>query len=148
MAHTSTDKPALARLKTLIEEDLGFGLFKSIEAAKVDLSEMPESTITFQSSHLDLDFPLLVSEFESYIAPLVHDINQELTATLSRAHLQDTDIDSVMMTGGSSRVGMIHRVIQTRFGVDRLIPDTDQFTSVATGLALSQQYLSFASFPE
>jgi hypothetical chaperone protein len=45
------------------------------------------------------------------------------------------EIDSVFLTGGSSFIPAVRRVLETRFGAQRLT-DGENFQSVAFGLAL------------
>lgn len=132
----STNKPAVEKLKALIEHDLGFALYKSIEKAKMDFSDHDDSTILFKSEHLTVDAPVCREAFEEYISEDVLEIDQALSDTLAQADLEPSQIDSVLMTGGSSLVRAIQAVVVARFGEEKLIKDANRFTSVAVGLAL------------
>ncbi len=137
---TSTNKPAVRRLKTLIEEDLGFGLFKAIEHTKKAFSELDQTSIHFESPHLSVHEPVSRAAFEGYIAEHVEAIHSALTETLQRAHKKEADIDSILMTGGSSLVSVIQTTMAARFGGNKIIPDSNRFTGVAVGLALGCGY--------
>ncbi len=139
---TSTDKPAVQRLKTLIQEDLGFGVFKSIEKAKKELSHVTSSVIKFSSPHLNFSIPIGQDKFEAMISELIDQIDVALTDTLQRADKTPDQIDSILMTGGTSFVKRIQDYTKARFGEDKIFPDTNRFTGVAMGLAVAANPLS------
>lgn len=134
---TSTNKPAVEKLKILIEQDLGFGLFKAIEKAKMSFSQKETSIIQFSTDSLTVETPVTRDEFNQDIAEDLQEIENALTQTLQKAGLTPQDIDSVMMTGGSSLVTRIQQMIVQIFGDEKMMSHTDRFTSVAMGLALS-----------
>jgi hypothetical chaperone protein len=137
----TADNPlGIRRLIKLVEEDLGYSVFRAIEAAKISLSESDHAAIEYENGKLRIAEPLSRGEFESYIAPKTEEIADAVDATLvaggidpSRAH---KDVSTVFLTGGSSRVPAVRRVVAERFGADRVVEDMDQFQSVSRGLAL------------
>jgi len=48
-------------------------------------------------------------------------------------------IDHVLTTGGTSLIPALRRMLENRYGADRLM-QRDTFTSVATGLAVVARY--------
>jgi len=136
---TSTDKPAVKRLKTLIDMDLGFGVFKAIERAKKDLSTQRESAIRFSATDLEINQPITQQEFEANMKDYLNQIDNALSETLKKASLKESDIDSVLLTGGSSLVKIIQELLKNRFGVAKIVTDQNCFNTVALGLALSKK---------
>jgi len=136
----SSDNPiAIRSLIKLVDEDLGYFIFRAIESAKIDLSSSHESTIAYESGKLRIDEQLTRSEFDAYIGEYVARIGEAVDATLDRAgeaNGRPAEIDAVFMTGGSARVPAVRDVLVSRFGEDRIVDDADQFQSVSRGLAL------------
>ncbi len=135
--HDSTDKPAVTRLKTLIDDDLGFGIYKAIESSKKELSHSAHAQIQFHSPNLSFAHPITQVQFETNIADYIGQIDSALTDTLARADLHSGQIDSVLLTGGSSLVRLIQDHLITRFGANKIVTDENCFNTVALGLALA-----------
>ncbi len=136
----SSDNPiAIRSLIKLVEEDLGYFIFRAIESAKIDLSSSHESAIAYESGKLRIHERLTRGEFDAYIGEHVARIAEAVDATLERAGEArggPVKIDAVFMTGGSARVPAVRDVLVSRFGEGRIVDDADQFQSVSRGLAL------------
>ena len=137
----AVDKQAVKRLMTLIDEDLGYALFRSIQEAKHILSSEGFSQIIFSQSGIQISHPLLLSRFNDDIEQDILEIEKELEATLRKADLKHSDIDSVFITGGTSQVRSIQELFRQHFMSEQLNQDDNLFQSVAKGLSLSQRYL-------
>lgn len=59
-----------------------------------------------------------------------------IDTTLSRAKVTPEEIDTVLLTGGSSFIPKIQKLFSDKFGTQKLVP-MDAFTSVAYGLGIS-----------
>ncbi|MEO9527911.1 Hsp70 family protein [Roseibium sp.] len=119
----------------LVEEDQGYPLYKSVSETKARLSSQDEVELSF--APLGAGFRASVSrrDFDRWIAPDLYKMNKALDATLDKAGLQDTGIDRVFLTGGTSFVPAVRRLFAERFGQER-ISGGNELTSVANGLAL------------
>jgi hypothetical chaperone protein len=133
----SNDPLAIQRLQALINHDLGFALFKAIEAAKQQLSFEDDVTITFERDCICVNHGVAIEQFTEFIQEDCQNIQIALTETLHRAGLTESDIDTVFLTGGTSLVRSIRHDFSNRFGEDKLNSDLDLFTSVAQGLAFT-----------
>jgi hypothetical chaperone protein len=131
--HTSDNAPAIEALHDLVEENLGYRLFRAIEAAKIRLSDADETRIQFHEARIAIDAPITRAEFEHFAAPLFDELDACTTALLARAQLQPSAIEAVFLTGGSSQIPAVRRLYARRFGEARL-RTADAFTSVAEGL--------------
>ena len=134
--HSADNKEAVARLITLIEKDLGFSLFKAIEEAKKVLSYNDSASIDFEQHNIIIHEPMTLSEFNKFIHEEVEKFENYLTSFISNAGLNDKDIDTVFITGGSSLVPALREIFVKKFGENK-IRGGETFTSVASGLALS-----------
>ncbi len=137
--HSCDDKSAIERLIDLIEEDLGFSLFQSIEKTKCNLSKKNSDELVFNASKIHLAERISREEFENIIRDDVNLINNCIDELLDEVGLIPSNIDSVFMTGGSSYVPFLKALLSNKFGMEKL-RSADRFSSVVTGLALSARY--------
>ena len=134
--HSADNKEAVARLITLIEKDLGFSLFKAIEAAKKVLSSSDSSSIDFEQLNIRIHEPLTANDFGKFIHRQTEKFENYLTAFVANSGLDEKEIDTVFITGGSSLVPALREIFVQKFGENK-IRGGETFNSVASGLALS-----------
>ncbi len=132
MLETSDDIPAIEALHDLVFYNLGYRLFRAIEAAKVELSKRDRTVLTFDEERIHLRVPITRTELERFSAPLLQELETCTDALLAKAALKEP-IDSVFLTGGSSQIPAVRALFERRFGAERL-RSGDAFTSVAEGL--------------
>jgi hypothetical chaperone protein len=133
MLHESDNVPAIEALYDLVEENLGYRLFRAIEAAKIRLSESDATTVDFEEARICIHEPVTRREFETFAQPLLDGLQRCTDGLLTRAQVAPAAIDSVFLTGGSSQIPAVRRLFATQFGEARL-RTADAFTSVAEGL--------------
>lgn len=121
----------IKRLLNLINHHYGFELFQAIDTAKKHLSNNDKATVKFKP--LDLFEDITTNEFESMIATVVEKIEKSILDSLTAASVQPKDIKRVLLTGGTSQVPMLNRLVIKIFGQEKIIRP-DYFSSVATGL--------------
>lgn len=132
----SSDPVGILRVQQLIDDNLGFELFRAIERAKITLTDHAEAKVLFDHSDINIDEPINRSEFEAIIEPEIEVLDRCVSGLLANLSLSPSGIDSVFMTGGSSMVPIVRQLLGRKFGVDK-VRSGDNFTSVASGLALS-----------
>ncbi len=125
----------LDALIRLVEEDLGFLLYRATERAKRELSEAEATTFRLEHEGLRIEGEVTRAEFEGWIAGELSAIEGCLDRILGGAGLSERDVDRVFLTGGSSFVPAVRRIFERRFGAERLRTGAE-LTSVASGLAL------------
>ena len=139
------DPAAVARLVSVIEDDLGLPLHHAVEGAKVRLSSAEVDRVALDT--LDLDLPITRAAFDAWIAEDLDAIDHVLDDVLARAGVDPRQVDRVFATGGSSLVPAVRGRLAARFGAEKLV-GTDvergglvptrgdaELTSVAWGLA-------------
>jgi molecular chaperone DnaK len=105
-----TDKMALQRLK------------EAAEKAKIELSSAQETEINLpfvtadQSGPKHLQMKLTRSKFEQLIDDLVKRSVEPLKKCLADAGLKPSEIDEVVLVGGSTRVPIIQKTVKDFFG--------------------------------
>jgi len=111
-------------------------LFQAIEKAKCELSSLLSSVINFEDFRLKIRENVSRDEFERFITPDVQKIEACIDDMFKQTGISGSDVDVVFLTGGSSYIPIIKRIITKRFGGEK-INHTNPFTSVAYGLGVS-----------
>ena len=76
------------------------------------------------------------SEFEQIIRPEASEIERCVDRALAAAGVEESDIDVVVRTGGSSLIPLFQRMLALKFGGHKLRA-IDEFSSVTAGLAVA-----------
>lgn len=141
----------IAALSELIEADLGYQLHQAVQRVKVALSTQPQAEFRFTEPGLELRAAVTRAEFEEWIADDLAAIEQAVAEVMIASGVADSAVDRVFLTGGSSLVPAVRRIFERRFGERRFgagrfgagrVRTGDEFTSVASGLALRARELS------
>ncbi len=132
---------ALIRLMQLIDNNLGFSLFQSIEKAKIELSAAAHTQLLYSNGSIAIDDVMERQAFDSCIHDDIAKVDAFLDSFLKAANRTTDEIDNVFLTGGASSVAAVLDIFLKRFPADK-VHAGDNFNSVAQGLALSYFYLS------
>ncbi len=119
----------------LVDHDLGYRLYRAIEAAKCALSEQPRTQFRFEEAAIAIENLVHRNEFEDWIDPEVKQIANCVDRLLATCNVTPRNVDAIFMTGGSSFVPAIRRHFEEKFP-NVPIRAGQEFTSVAEGLAL------------
>lgn len=122
------------KIRTLIEviqEDQGYYLHRAVQQVKRELSSQTSAHFRFHG----IEAEVRRADFELWIAEELASIETCLDGLTARTGVDPGDIDMVFLTGGTSFVPAVRRIFEARFGARR-IRTGNEFTSVATGLAL------------
>jgi molecular chaperone DnaK len=101
-------------------------LIEAAEKAKVELSGIPETTISLPFIAMDpasnaplyLEKKLTRAKFEELIDPLVKRLRGPVEQALKDAKLSRDEIDEVILVGGSTRVPAVKRLVKEMLGKD------------------------------
>ncbi|MFN0200902.1 MAG: Hsp70 family protein [Bacteroidia bacterium] len=133
----SGQQPKLRNLLTLIEQNLGYHLFTSLEKTKIALSQSDATDFSFHEAGIDFEEKITVGDFaDNIIKNELQQIDNYLVSFLDRFQISPQDINSVFMTGGTSLVRPLQQTFIQRFGAEK-VKSGDNFHSVAMGLAYS-----------
>lgn len=99
-------------------------LIESAEKAKIELSNLPETTISLPFIAMDpasnaplyLDKKLSRAKFEELIRPLLERIRKPVEDALRDAKLGKDEIDEVLLVGGSTRVPAVKAIVKDVLG--------------------------------
>lgn len=115
-------------------------LLAACRLAKEDLTRHAEAVVRYEGEH----FPFTRNEFETLALQLINRTLLCCEAALNDAALATTDINGVVLVGGSTRVPLVKREVERFFGQkphDKLDPDL----VVALGAALQAEALTVGS---
>lgn len=130
-----SDRDAVQRLVTLVEDQQVYSVLQSIEAAKIRLSSTDNTRIKYDYKNIQIDEPLARREFEAIIRPRLKSIQSCIDDCLKSAQVKPDDIDVVLKVGGSSNNLFVDEMLRRTFPGQ--IQGTDVFTSVVSGLAVA-----------
>ena len=130
------------RLFLVVEEHLGYSLFRSIERAKINLSSAAETIFEFSFDDLKLSEKISAIEFEKHSSHDVDLIVGAMDSTIKDAGLKYSQIDVVCATGGTAKLPALRRALDTRLGREK-VREHRHFHSVVGGLA--EKAKSFSS---
>lgn len=135
LARFALEPKPLEDFIALVENDLGFPLYRAVSAAKMALSSQAVVDFVFAEDGVDIRVEISRAEFERWIAEDLARIAGAVDQVLAKAGLPASAVEKVFLTGGTSFVPAVKRLFAERFGDDRLT-SADQFESIAQGLAL------------
>lgn len=133
---TTDDRRAIEHLENIINDNFGFFLFQAIEKAKCELSGQEQALIRFAERDLCISEEIGKGEFETLNTENFRQIAACIDEVVARSGLLPAQIDTVFLTGGTSRIPHIQALFAERFGRDKL-ENRDAFTSVVHGLGSS-----------
>ncbi|MBJ6725057.1 Hsp70 family protein [Geomesophilobacter sediminis] len=134
--NAATDRKAIENLEHLIGDNFGFFLFRCIEKAKCELSQADLTEVVFRERDLSITEAVSREEFETMNAGNVARIAGCIDEVVANSGITHGGIDTVFLTGGTSRIPFIRRLFEERFGADKL-ENRNAFTSVVHGLGAS-----------
>lgn len=134
--NSTDDRRAIENLENIISDNYGFFLFQSIEKAKCELSDREQSQIRFSERELCISEEIDRQEFEEINGENFRRIAACIDEVLAGAGLSAREVDTVFLTGGTSRIPRIQTLFAQRFGREKL-EQRNAFTSVAHGLGSS-----------
>ncbi len=139
-AEASSDQPQCLRaLRYLIQNNYGYPVRRIVEAAKKRLSFEPEAIVDIHHGPIAISEQVTRDEFNTIIEETLEEMMACVEEAENAAQLRPSQIDLVLTTGGTSLIPAVRRMLEARYGADR-IRQRDTFSSVAMGLAIVARY--------
>lgn len=132
----SKNDPKFKNLITLIENNLGYSLFRSIEKTKIELSDQPVSTFEYHNMEIEIEENISLGQYNAIIEKDISRIDTYLDQFMETYNINPQDIDCLFLTGGTSMVSAVQNLFKNKFPHIPL-NSGDNFKSVAKGLAYS-----------
>ena len=122
-------------------------VLEAAEAAKMELSSTLQTDINLpyitvidnEPKHLEMK--LTRAKFEEIIVPFVEKTEKPCKQALKDAKLKPTDIDHIVLVGGTTRIPLVIKSVEKIFG-KKPKRDVDPMECVATGAAIQAGVLS------
>jgi len=134
------DEKYISQLFCLVEEDLGYPVYSSIEKSKIELGSSDKSLFEFIHSDIAINMPIERDEFELSVEKELEEILGALEKVFEQSGCDPKDIDRVRITGGTGQMPLIQKYLLERFGREK-IEMSEAFQSVALGLGRYAQGL-------
>ncbi|HVJ93833.1 MAG TPA: Hsp70 family protein, partial [Labilithrix sp.] len=135
IAAQSDESEKIRALLHILDNDLGYHLYRAVERAKVELSTKEETTFSFSDPPLEIEARITRADFDSWISDETTAMAECVDRLLAKTGIPASSVDRVFMTGGTSFVPAVRRIFDERFGREK-IRAGGEMISVATGLAL------------
>ncbi len=135
LVRSSLDPDRIRAFLAFLDADAGYAMYRAVSAAKMQLSHADEGVLSLHVAGVDIERTIKRSDFEKWIKPELDEIGACVDRALSEAGLEETQIDRVFLTGGSSFVPAVRAQFENRFGAAK-IETGDQLVSIAYGLSL------------
>ena len=129
------DPDKVADLISIVAHREGHRLAGVVEDAKIALTETEETSLDFHGEEVDLTPRIARTGLAAAITAGVDRIEDKLREVVAVAGLAPDGIDTLILTGGSTRIPMILERIRRNFPAARVV-ETDAFGSVGLGLAI------------
>ena len=134
--HYSNNNPKFKNLITLIDHNLGYSLFRSIEETKINLSSSPNATFKYKNLGIKIDEKITITNYNEIISKDIQRIEAYLDRFMRDNNVNADEVDCIFLTGGTSMVSAIQQLFKNKFPKTQ-INSGDNFKSVAKGLAYS-----------
>lgn len=133
------------------QEEMDANLIQTIrdaaERAKVELSDKEEAVIRIPLGEKNFEFALTRTDFELLIGDIIERTLRPCKKAMSDAGLEPSEINEVVLVGGSTRMPIVRRSVQELFGrVPRCELNPDEV--VALGAAVQADILAGTSNQE
>jgi len=135
LVRAGAPKRELAALRSAIELQLGYEIFQTTDATKIDLSTVAAAILSYHHAEVDVDARVTRGRFEHLIRPMLDETAALVRRVTDDSGLAAAEIAAVVYTGGSSAIPAFRALVR------ELLPnaearDAAAFTSVAAGLAM------------
>lgn len=130
---SKSDVRKIEKFVYILEERLGYSIYREIEQVKISLSDSDSTSFEFEYPGINLRKDVAKPDFESAIHETASKILRCLDETVSASGLRLQDIDIVSLTGGTTGVPYIQSLLAERF--ESKLKESSRFASVVVGLA-------------
>lgn len=129
------DPERVDKMISIVTHREGHRLAGDVEDAKIALTDTDKVSLEFEGEEVALHPAITRAKFEAAIGRDVDRIEDKLREVVAVAGLTPERIDTMILTGGSTRIPAILARLRANFPAARFV-DTDAFGSVGLGLAL------------
>ena len=116
-------------------------VLEAVEKAKIELSNSPTTEINLpyitmkDNTTIHLNKVLTKAKFEQLITPIVDKLINCAKKAVEGANIKNTDLDGILLVGGSCRIPLVQERLTQEFGV-KLLKSANLDLAVAEGAAV------------
>ncbi len=136
----SEQKHLIKRAVDTLENKLGHYLLQAAEHSKINLSSALTDEIDLSDLEKSLKALISREDFECQSHALNDDLKKTIQSTLKTAGISALQIDSVFLTGGTTKIPSVYQMITSMFPNSQFITG-DVYGSVGKGLAITAAQL-------
>ena len=125
----------VAKLISIVAHREGHRLASSVETAKIALTHAEATSLEYAGEEVRLSLPVTRPQLAAALTHSLERIGATIGATLAMAGLAAPQIETLILTGGSTQIPAIMARLRQLFPDARFV-ETDAFGSVGLGLAL------------
>jgi hypothetical chaperone protein len=129
------DPERVDKMISIVSHREGHRLAGEVEDAKIALTDADQTRLEFEGEEVALHPTIARTALAQAIAHSIDRIENKLHEVVAVAGLTADRIDTMILTGGSTRIPMILQRLRANFANARFV-ETDAFGSVGLGLAL------------
>ncbi|MEQ3624412.1 MAG: Hsp70 family protein [Celeribacter sp.] len=133
------DRPAMERLATVIEDELGHELAFAVEAGKIAANngaEQMQTVIDMSVIARGISAPVTPASLDASLSGFRAALRRTMQETLDHAGLTSAEVGRVVLVGGSSLMGMVAQESQA-LCPKATLHRSEAFTAVVDGLAVA-----------
>jgi molecular chaperone DnaK (HSP70) len=128
----------LGQLNELLYGGQAYAFYRTIEQAKINLSSMLTTPISFHRQGIDVEVDFSRTDLDAIVAPFLVRTNECIDRAMSQAQITDNELSYVVTTGGSSQLSSFQAALTSRFGETK-VKVRDPYNTVVTGLGYDAQ---------
>lgn len=138
LAAKAHEKALLGRLLRVLQERAGHHILDAVETCKQQLSDVQQVPINLNFIEDELAVTVTRQQFNQVIHHDLEQIAAAILQTISIAGVKTADISAIFYTGGSTKIPLIHELINPLFPNAEIVQG-DAFGSVGLGLTIDAQ---------
>ena len=122
-------------------------IYEAVEKAKIELSNSSSSELNLpyicvkDNAPQHLTMTVTKAKFEQIISPIIEKVINCCKTALEKANLNASDLDGILLVGGSCRIPKVQDELVKNFG-DKLIKSANLDLAVAEGAAIQADVLA------
>ncbi len=142
-AKDEENKRHLDQLFALVDYQLGYTIFHAIEKSKISICTENADTHSFKFSYgeIEVEEEIPRDKYSSAMKPVVEEILSAMMEVFEQSGIEPSQVDEVVLTGGTAQFTQIQNRLNEIFGSDKLV-EHDIYQSVVGGLS---QYATLQS---
>lgn len=140
LTQQTDDKLSMKYLEDLVLYNLGFALYEEIDSTKKQLSFSDQENFVFPQQSIQINEVFTRLDLQEIMYPLLVRIEECIDESLKVSGVKVSEIDKIVMTGGSSLIPRVREILAAKFGGEKL-SEFDVFESVVAGLGIKSSTL-------